>query len=571
MSVRRVASDYPETREVFVRYGEETDRSVFGHLEPLHRFARRRGAEVRHVLEELADATGLAVDWNAARDERLHGPFVLTALVLALTLGAGWGALLLFQIGFRKDFAAVSSAAIVAHGAAQLWGFVAIFIIGIAARYLYMVTGQAAPAVMTRGCMLALLIAGVLGGFAWSLAPEALALLGPASGLALLAGSGVYLAIVIRCTAAKAGEAWARFVIVAAAWLVVWAGWTFYLRSRAGAAGPSAYSAGQRQVIMDLALFGLAMGSVFGFGRKLLPGLLSTDRPRARLLDLNFYLHNGALVILLIGRWTDTGLLTIAGLCGIGLGSITYIAGLRGMRGNPGPPRPEQGPPFLRRYIQLAFGWLLIALMAFAALALMEGSWGKAVAHPIHGAVRHAITVGFLLTLILGVGQRLFPILGHTLLAWPRLVVPIFLLIAVGNFLRVVSEVATVWWAPAFVVMPFSSVLELAALSLFAANVVRTIWPAPDPLVRRGQVTALSRLSVLLAEHAWIEDKLMSWGMDYVRRVRQVPAELTIGTFAVNNGFNPEETVARINAELRDWPASAAARCSARGAACQPE
>ncbi len=33
-------------------------------------------------------------------------------------------------------------------------------------------------------------------------------------------------------------------------------------------------------------------------------------------------------------------------------------------------------------------------------------------------------------------------------------------------------------------VMPFSAILELAALALFAANVLRTIWSPPDPVVR---------------------------------------------------------------------------------------
>lgn len=551
MSVRRVAADYPQTRELFRRYGEECDRAVFGHLEPLDRFARRRGVDLQRMLSDLAAMTGLAVDCNSQHNERLHGPFVLTAMLLAMTLGAGWGAHILFPIGFNRTFDAVPSAHVIAHGAAQLWGFVVIFIIGVATRYLSMVTGRTAPAVAVRGCVLAVLVAGVLGAFAWSLAPAALRLFAPASGVALLVGSVAYLAIVVYFVRGKLAETWAKFVLAAAVWLVLWSCWTLYLRGWAGAAGPSVYSGRDRQIIMDLALFGLAMGSVYGFGRKLLPGFLATDRPRGRLLDLTFYLHNGGLAVLLIGRWADAALVVVAGLFAVGCGAFVYIAGLRGLGGNPGPSAPEKGHPFLRRYIQLAFGWLLVSLIAFAAVAVVEGRSGMQVPHPIHGAMRHALTVGFLLTLILGVGQRLFPVLGHTLLAWPRLVVPIFLLIGVGNLLRVMSEVATVWWVPAFMVMPFSAVLELAALSLFAANALRTIWPPPDPLVRNGQVTALSRLSVLLSEHPWIEDRLMSWGMDYVQRIRQVPSELTIGTFAANNGFDPVETVSRINAELR--------------------
>lgn len=551
MSVRRVAADYPQTQDLFRRYGEESDRAVFGHLEPLDRFARRRGVDVGQLLNDLAAATGLEIDWNAERDERLHGPFVLSALILALTLGAGWGAHILFPIGFNGSFDAVPSAHIIAHGAAQLWGFVVIFIIGVAMRYLSMVTGRGAPPAAVRGCVLAVLITGVLGGFVWSLAPAALPHVAPLSAMALLAGSGAYLAIVFYYVRGKLAEMWARSVLVAAGWLVLWACFTWYLRSWAGASGPRVYSATERQMVMDLALFGLAMGSIYGFGRKLLPGFLAADRPRTQLLDLTFYLHNGGLTALVLGRWLAMAPAIVGGLIGIGGGAMVYVAGLRGLRGQPGPSRPEQGHPFLRRYIQLAFSWLLISLIGFAAMAIAEDLGGLEMPHAIRGAARHALTVGFLLTLILGVGQRLFPILGHTLLAWPRLVVPIFLLIGVGNLLRVTSEVATVWWAPAFLVMPFSAILELTAISLFAANAMRTIWPAPDPLLRNGQVTALSRLAILVTEHPWIEDRMMAWGMDYVRRVREVPSALTIGTFAVREGLDVDQTVTRINAELR--------------------
>ncbi len=65
---------------------------------------------------------------------------------------------------------------------------------------------------------------------------------------------------------------------------------------------------------------------------------------------------------------------------------------------------------------------------------------GLDLPHVYLGAVRHSLTVGFMMTLILGVGQRLLPILGQTLLPWSRLVLPTFLLLGVGNFLRVATD-----------------------------------------------------------------------------------------------------------------------------------
>ena len=60
----------------------------------------------------------------------------------------------------------------------------------------------------------------------------------------------------------------------------------------------------------------------------------------------------------------------------------------------------------------------------------------------------------------------------------------------------------------------------------------------------------MNRVAILLAEHPGLEDHLVAWGIRYVGRVRSVPAELTLGSLAVGEGFNPEALVARINAVL---------------------
>ena len=100
MTVRQIALDYPHCREVLCRHGEPEDRPTkFGHLEPLDYFARRRGIDLECLLVELARAAGVAVDRDSAWAQLVHRPFIAWALAFTLSLGAGWGALLLFEIG----------------------------------------------------------------------------------------------------------------------------------------------------------------------------------------------------------------------------------------------------------------------------------------------------------------------------------------------------------------------------------------------------------------------------------------------------------------------------------------
>jgi hypothetical protein len=167
------------------------------------------------------------------------------------------------------------------------------------------------------------------------------------------------------------------------------------------------------------------------------------------------------------------------------------------------------------------------------------------------GAVRHALTVGFMTTLILGVGQRLLPVLDRTVLAMPRLAVPILVLIGVGNLLRVATELASMTTVSLFRVMPFSAVLEWLALLLFAVNAMATMFHR-DPLITRGRVTRRSSLAELLARHPAIEDRLRPLGARYLERTRSVPDELTIGSFAASEGCDPDELVASINGWLAE-------------------
>jgi hypothetical protein len=51
MTLRHIASDYPNCREVLCRHGEPEDRPTkFGHLEPLAHVARRRGIDLECLL-----------------------------------------------------------------------------------------------------------------------------------------------------------------------------------------------------------------------------------------------------------------------------------------------------------------------------------------------------------------------------------------------------------------------------------------------------------------------------------------------------------------------------------------
>jgi hypothetical protein len=217
---------------------------------------------------------------------------------------------------------------------------------------------------------------------------------------------------------------------------------------------------------MELAIFGFALNAIFGFGQRLLSGIVGSGTPRLGAVELTFCSHNSEVVLLLLAHADQLALAGPLGVSALAAAAFSYAIGMRGfVRVRRSSPRPEVGQGLLGRYVQLAFFWLLAGMALLLTADLYWGAQGFTPLHAYLGAVRHALTVGFMTTLILGVGQRLLPILGHTLLPWPQLALPTFVLIAVGNLLRVLTELATPVSTAAFAVMPLSAVLELLALA----------------------------------------------------------------------------------------------------------
>jgi hypothetical protein len=127
-------------------------------------------------------------------------------------------------------------------------------------------------------------------------------------------------------------------------------------------------------------------------------------------------------------------------------------------------------------FVRLAYAWLIVA----AAL----GIWAAFAKNPdgIWGASRHALTVGFVATMVFAIGQRVLPAFsGMRLLFSSRLMGASLLVLAVGCFLRVSSEVLAYQEIAQFAWkwLPASAVCELTAVTLFAVNMCATFLSKP--------------------------------------------------------------------------------------------
>lgn len=218
-----------------------------------------------------------------------------------------------------------------------------------------------------------------------------------------------------------------------------------------------------------LLAWGFLAPLIWGFSARWLPIFLGVEPVRGRLLQVAVAIDVAGVVL---GFTAHTRVTTIV------LAVAAILAALAIRVFSP-PQRPAKiigihasFPAFLR----IAYAWSI--------LAACIGIWAAFADHHngIWGGSRHAFTVGFAALMVLSVGPRILPhFAGVRAIFSPRLMLVTNLLLLVGCTLRVSMEpLAYEGYAHfAWKLLPISGCVELAAVLLFAAQLVLTFTRMP--------------------------------------------------------------------------------------------
>src|SRR5262245_55439607 len=140
-SVREVIASWPWTVRVFERHGLTGCGGAQGPDEPLRFFATVHEVDPDTLLRELEDAVASGPPaetprpFSAPAEADLYPPFLKGALVATLTGGATLGLVALTIAGLRGSLHTGLSwwtPVIQAHGHVQIFGWVGLFIMGVA-------------------------------------------------------------------------------------------------------------------------------------------------------------------------------------------------------------------------------------------------------------------------------------------------------------------------------------------------------------------------------------------------------------------------------------------------------
>jgi uncharacterized protein involved in response to NO len=445
----------------------------------------------------------------------LGGGFVLAAVLsvtqaLELPLGLWWAAL------------------VQAHGHVQLFGWAGLLVVGVALHFLPRLRGT--PLVYPRivPWLLALIGGGVmLRAFSQPL----LALAAPVPFLwqALLAGAGLAEGVgasgvvgLFFLTLRRGPSLAKRPALVAFLPYMLAGLFCFWLALALNAVegirlfleGPVMLSGQMDLTIMQAGLFGFLVPMALGMAARVLPLYLGLRPLPARVLWTVFASYIVGLVLSLLALWAGASAMRVGYLQGVaallmGSALLAFIS-LQGMllrcRTRLMVPAvqknqvslPAQPYPVARGnerssfgsfawLIRIAFGWLALAALALCA----DGAAQLAGGFVLIGAdaIRHATTVGFVMLLIFGIGQRMLPGFAGSRLFSPHLVMATLWLGSAAALLRVLPVLVSPWigalglpdWIPLLLRGAFglSGPLALAALLCFTINLWRPLRGGP--------------------------------------------------------------------------------------------
>jgi hypothetical protein len=582
VSIAELLRVAPQVRPVLDRYGLKGCGGPLGPAESLAFFARAHDVDLSRLLEELraaAQQTSFALPLADAPSigDTIYRPFFKAGMLVTLTLGATWGAYLLLRIAWKGSFTAVNLHEVNAHGHAQLFGWVGLFVMGFAYQAFprFKHTTLACPRLALGSGGLMLL--GIIGRSLLEPGAENVVWMrwvaGAASVLEVIAIL-LFILIILATwrTASQPLVFYDYYILCALAWFLLqalyeiiyfWA--TLHVYSRQELIQLVATWQG---ALRDIQLHGFALLMILGVSQRLLHhlyGLPAPDRRRSviALICLNSAVLGEALGSILHAQQEIFG----GGLWYLSVWVLasTVAALVWNWQLFTAPVEPERTWKFLRT----AYIWLLLSLgmlLLFPVYQEVLLPWLAPTSNAAHihfshaymGAVRHAFTVGFISLMIVGVAARVVPTLNGV---DPRRLTPLwgpFVLLNTGCALRVLGQTLTDFLPAAFPFTGASGGLEVLGLAWWSIHLWRimsghaapgTEGNPPDHAEDKP-ITANDCVGPVLDRYPFLLDTFLAYGFRPLSNPllrRSVARYLTIAAACRYRGIACEPFLASLN------------------------
>jgi len=412
--------------------------------------------------------------------------FTASALAVALTAGFGLGLwLLLARTAGISTFGVPWAVLVQVHGTIQLFGFAALFVMGVALHVLPRFRGARPPAgivtwVAFCGTVGAIVLRAVaqptvdLPGRDGVLALSSILLVAATSAFAV----GALLALRGGTNPHRPDEFVMAAGVLAAPLAAVLVAIGMPLSGAPLLVDPTAE---------DRAVWAMLLGSLstitFGVWARLAPGFVASPpaRPTRLLPAASLWLVAATGVVMDVPL---SALPLVAGLC-----AVTWALGVFG------PTIARQRLPAHARAtvlaVRSAFVWALVGAAALALYQLRAAVTGAGASYLEISAARHSFALGFVTIMIYGVAARALPSFTDRRLWSLRLQVVTIALANTGVALRVAPQAVGESGTIASVVVGLSGVIAYLALVTFAVNMLGTARGRSTSPPARGEAVPM--------------------------------------------------------------------------------
>jgi hypothetical protein len=488
----------PGVRPVLDRYGLRGCGGEWGPAESLGFFARAHDVPVERLVREIQERLAGRPDTSLETDDRgesaqsadaIYRPFFKAGIAVVLTLGAAWGAYLLLRIGLTGRFAAAGLHEVNAHGHAQIFGWVGLFVMGFAYQAFPRFKHASLAFPRLAWASLGLMLAGLVGRSVGEPLASSLPWIGHVavtSAWLEVAAIGLFVWVILATwrAAAKGLAFYDYYILASLGWFVVQAfAEAVYLAATLSVSSREelvALVATWQGAMRDAQIHGFALLMILGVSQRVLHYFYGYPAPSRRLSLIALICVNLAVtgeiagLVLMRGASRAWAGLWYAGVLLLTAAVVTLLWDWRAFG------RAAEVDRSLK-FLRAAFAWLLVSLGMLVLLPghqffllpwLAPSSEAAALgfSHAYYGAIRHAITVGFISLMIVGVSARVVPTLnGVDIRRLTPLWAP-FLLLNLGCALRVVAQTLTDFTPYAFPAAAVSGLLEVAGLAWWGAH-----------------------------------------------------------------------------------------------------
>ncbi|MGR3310612.1 MAG: DUF1858 domain-containing protein [Candidatus Brocadiales bacterium] len=483
--IKDLVEKHPSTVEVFRRHKLLIAGGVRGPNEPLGFFARAHDVNYDELVKELLEAIEKGDDEGAPAPmldvDRLYENFVKAAIIVILTVGCTFGAAMLTHIGIKGNFGSIPYSIIQPHAFAQLFGWLGLCIMGFGYYVIPRIKGTELYGEKLPGFAFWLMIAAVaLRTIVQPIPDIRLSALLPLSGMLLVAAVCLFAYGILRTMKQSTNppEVFDKFFIAGMVWYVIASlvnlALTVYLFIYSTNEIPQSIFA----PFAHLFLFGFVFMFIFAVNLRTVYAFLDLEKPITWLANIAFVILNIAVPIYVITTALQDNHVVFLRLSQItlyfiALAGFMFIYAIRIF----GRQTKELEDIVMDRSydkaIKAAYVWLIVALIIFVFKTFLKQT---ELAYLFHGSANHAFTVGFVTMMIIGYSSKMIPTFTGINLFSTRLSEITFILLNVGIFMRVFSQIMVGFYGgPFYLTSLLSGWIEVGGLALFGINLWKTM------------------------------------------------------------------------------------------------